>query len=313
MQEPPHAILNREEPRAVAEQHLSRQTALLRDLANYGSNLVIRAFNSSPKTMAEVVVCGVLLKQIVAMVDAVEVLLSSGCGHAAFLPARAAFEASVYLDWILASDTERRAKRYIVGNYRDERLWATRSIPGTIEEQAMSRITALLGFNIHSNRPNLAAEGRNRLADVNRVLAQPGLKDIDREFTSARGKRKHDPEWYELDGLASIRQVAHKVGRLPEYEFFYAKGSQVAHTASYKDHVRFVSGEVRFLPIRHLADVNLLLNFTVSVAIGTFKEVLNRYRPDEGTAFSRKYLEDWRNPFQSVASVKYDFDKSGSE
>jgi hypothetical protein len=211
------------------------------------------------------------------------------------------------VDWIFAADTECRATRYIVGNYRDERLWATRSIPGTIEEQAMSRITALLGFNIHANRPNLAAEGRSRLTEINRILAQPSLKDIDREFTSASGKRKHDPEWYELDGLTSIRQVAHKVGRLPEYEFFYSKGSQVAHTGSYKDHVRFVSGEVRFLPVRHLADLNLLLNFTVSVALGTFKKVLDRYRPGEVTAFSRKYLEDWRDPFQNVTSVKYNF------
>jgi hypothetical protein len=110
MQEVAHsAILNRGEATNVVEEHFSSQTALLRDLANYGSNLIIRAFDSSPKKMAEVVICGVLLKQVVAMVDAVEVLLSAGCGHAAYLPARAAFEASVYSDWMLFSDGERKA------------------------------------------------------------------------------------------------------------------------------------------------------------------------------------------------------------
>ncbi len=85
MQEAPHpAILNRDEAIQVAQKHFSGQLALLQDLANYGSNLVVRAYDSSPKKMAEVVVCGVLLKQIVAMVDAVEVLLSSGCSHAAY-------------------------------------------------------------------------------------------------------------------------------------------------------------------------------------------------------------------------------------
>lgn len=308
MQETPHpAILNREEPRAIAKQHFGRQTALLQDLADYGSNLIVRAFESSQKGMAEIVVCGVLLKQMVAMIDASEVLLSAGCGHASFLPARTAFEASLYIDWILKADSERRAIRYIVGNYRDERLWARRAIPGTIEEKATSRIAAMLGLDFQAERPTLATDARNHLAEVNRILAQSDLKTIDKEFTTARGNRKRDPEWYELDGLKSIRQVAENVGRLPEYEFFYAKGSQVTHTGSYKDHIRFRSGQVHLLPIRHLADVNMLLNFIVTVAISTFKKILERYRPGESGAFAKKYLEDWRDPFKNVTSVKYEF------
>lgn len=308
MREIPHpAILNREEPRAVAEQHFSKQTELLRDIADYGSNLIVRAFNSSPKKMAEVVVCGVLLKQVVAMADAAEVLLTSGCGHAAFLPARTAFEASIYLDWILAADSERRATRYIVGNYRDERLWAARAIPGTTEEVAFTQIANTLGLDIHANRPTLTSDANAHLADVNRILAQPELQAIDQEFTAAKKKRKHDPEWYQLDGLTSIRQVAEKVGRLPEYEFFYSKGSQVTHTGSYKDHIRFADEQVRFKPIRHLADVNMLLSFMVSLCIGTYRKILKEYRPDELAAFRKKYIEDWRGPFQNVVSVKYDF------
>ena len=97
MREIPHqGILNREESQAVVEKRLTKQVELLQDLANYGSNLVIRAYDSSPKKMAEIVVCGVLLKQVVAMIDASEVLLSAGCSHATFLPARTAFEASIY-------------------------------------------------------------------------------------------------------------------------------------------------------------------------------------------------------------------------
>jgi hypothetical protein len=308
MQEKPHpAILDRDATRAKVEEHFSSQMNLLRDLANYGSNLVVRAFESSPKKMTEVIVCGVLLKQVVAMVDAVEVLLSSGCGHAAFLPARTAFEASVYADWIMIADSERRATRYLVANYRDERLWATRTIPGTAEEQAMSRISALLGFNIQRNRPNLAAESTKHLAEINRILDQAELKPIDQEFDTARGRRPRDPEWYELDGLKSIRQVAEKVGRLPEYTFFYSRGSQVTHTGSYKDHILFREDQVRFIPIRHVSQLNMLLNFVGSCAFSTFRKILERYRPGELGAFAKKYCEDWREPFQVVKEVKYNF------
>jgi hypothetical protein len=308
MNETPHpAVLDPEAAIAVVEEHFSSQTALLRDLANYGSSLVIRAFNSSPKKMTEAIVVGVHLKQIVAMVDAVEVLLSAGCGHAAFLPARTAFEASVYADWIMESDSERRATRYLVANYRDERLWATRAIPGTTEEKAMSQVTAMLGFNVHSNHPGLAVDGAKHLADVNRILSQPSLKPIDKEFDVARGKRKRDPEWYELDGLLSIRHVADKVGRLPEYTFFYSKGSQVTHTGSFKDQIRFKSGEIRFLPIRHVEDAKMLINFVCASAFATYRKVLERYRPGELSAFGRKYLEDWQEPFLNIKDVKSNF------
>lgn len=308
MQETPHpAILDREAARAAVEEHFSDQTALLRDIANYGSNLVVRAFDSSPRGMADIIICGVLLKQIVAMIDALEVLLSAGCGNAAFLPARTAFEASVYVDWIMKSDSERRATRYLVANYRDERLWATRATPGTAEEKAMGEITALLGFNVHTNRPELAAEAAKHLAEVNRILAQDGLRDIDKEFQAARGKRKHDPEWYELDGITSIRQLSKQVGRLPEYTFFYSKGSQVTHTGTYKDHIRFGKQELRFVPIRHIADVNMLLNHACVSAFSTYKKVLERYRPAEVSSLGRKYLEDWRDAFQTIKNVQYKF------
>jgi len=308
MPENPHLdILNREEPRAVAEQYFARQTELMRDLANYGSNLVIRAFNSSPKKMAEIIVCGVLLKQVVAMVDAAEVLFSAGCGHAAFLPVRTAFEASIYIDWILLADSERRATRYLVGNYRDERVWANRAISGTTEEISFSKVVNDLGVDIHKNRPTLTADAKMLLGEVNRVLAQPELLEIDKEFTEVWKKRKREPKWYALDSLTSIRQIADKVGRLAEYEFFYSKGSQVAHTDSYKDHIRFSNGQIDFIPIRHLADGNNLLNFMVPICLGTYRKILEHYRPAELTAFVQKYLNDWRDPFQNVVSVKYDF------
>lgn len=307
LEEPHDAILNRTESADVAKKHFAKQTELLRDLANYGSNLIIRSFNTSPKKMAEIVVCGVLLKQIVAMTDAAEVLISAGCGHAAFLPARTAFEASIYLDWIVAKDSELRATRYIVANFREERVWANRAIPGTVEESTLSKNVEQRGFDLYAKHPNLASDSKAHLVEVNRILAQADLKLVDEEFAAAKGKRKRDPEWFELDGLSSIRQIAEKVGRVLEYDFFYAKGSQVTHTGTYKDHIRFTDGQIRFKPIRHLADVTMLLNFIVSICIRVYQVILEKYRPGEMPAFWNKYLSDWRDPFLNIPTVKYNF------
>lgn len=307
MPESPHpTILNREEAQGHAHEHFSPQLALLRDLANYGSNLVIRAFESSTKKIEDIVICGVLLKQIVAMIDAVEVLLSAGVAQAAFLPARAAFEASLYMDWILLGDSERKAQCYIVSNYRDERKWALRAIHGTPEEVEFSSMIKPLGVDIHAKRPALLAEAKAHLAEIDRVLAQADLAPIDAEFDlNRRGKRKIEVEWYVLTGKGSIRQIADAVKRLPEYEMFYGKGSRITHTASYKDHVGFRSGQVRFKPVRHVAEFGELLNFLVAVSIGVYSRILTLYRPAELPVFWQKYLTDWREPFLNVKNVTY--------
>jgi hypothetical protein len=308
MREKPLAgILNREEAAKHADEHFRDQIALLRDLADYGSNLVVRAFNSSQKDLAAIVVCGVLLKQVVAMLDSVYALVSAGMVHAAFLPARAAFEASMYLDWVLFSDTERKATAYIVSNFRDERLWAQRAIKGTPEATVFESISKSFGLDIHARRPTLAGDAKKHLAEVNRILAQKEFAAMDKEFNLAKGKKKkYDLEWYQLCRAKSIRQVAEQAGRLGEYEFFYAKGSQITHTASYKDHIRFTKGQVvHFKPIRHLREIDTLLNFTVATALRTFQHTLKFYRYGELPAFSKKYVEDWRNPFLSVKKVTY--------
>ena len=77
----------------------------------------------------------ILLRQAVAMLDGVGILLANGATHAANLQMRALFEASVYMDWILLNDSERKADYYYVHNLRRKRIWALRTQPGSPESQ----------------------------------------------------------------------------------------------------------------------------------------------------------------------------------
>jgi len=306
----PHPlILNRDEASALVREHFAPQVGLLMDLTSYGTNLVIRAYNSSDHQLPAALVCGVLLKHVVAMVDGVHILFAEGAVLAAFLQARSAYEASIYADWICYSDSERKARCYLVANYRAERLWARRVIKGTSEEQAFTPLAASLGLDIHARRPTLEDEAEQHLAEVNRILAQPNLAEVDAEFTEwARTHRGNAPEWYKLAGASSIRQVARQVGRLPEYSFFYSRGSDTTHAASYKQHVRFHEGGINFKPLRNFENVSELLNFVVATVIHTYRNVLRRYRPAELEAFSRHYLSDWREPFLNIKHVEYKSD-----
>lgn len=306
MQEKPlSAILNRDESRGTISEHFQPQINLLRDLANYGSNLVLRAYESSPRGIADAIVCGVLLKQVVAMVDATEVLVSSGITLAAHPPARTGFEASLYVDYILQQETDHRGRCYLVGNYRDERLWATRVTKGTTEEQAFTESTKPIVLDIQRNHPELTANAPAQVTEIDRILSQPELADVNAAFEKLRGRRKHDVDWYTVAGAKSIADVARTVGRYHEYIGFYSRGSSVTHSSSYKDHLRFVGKEVKFIPIRHLSALNQLLMFVGAFTMHTYWRILAQYRPSEVLSFTRKYAEDWRGPYLNAKQVNY--------
>jgi hypothetical protein len=308
MHEQPHkGLLNREEAIRHAIQVYGPQLDVLADMVNYGSNLVPRAYHSSAKGAAEAVVIGVLLKQIVAMLDAVEVLVRQGISYAGLLQARAAFEASLYVDWILSADAENRANHYLVANLRGERKWAKRAMPGTPEKKDFDARFQPLGSNLSVTSPDIETDAKNHLAEVDRLLGQPHFNRIDVAFEQHRraSRRKHEPTWHALLGKQSIRQIAEEVGRAPEYEIFYSRGSDVTHAGLYKDHIKFVRGGFRLKPIRHLSDSHGLLLSVMGLAIRTFRRVIHTYRSGEAPAFCKKYAEDWRHAFVSVQRVQY--------
>jgi len=308
MPENPHLrMLDREGPAKVVQQNFTPQLDLLQQLTNFGSNLVLRAYNSSGRKLEDAISCYVLLKHFVSMLDATEILLRSGAVHAAHLPARAAFEASLYVHWILVSDPEKKARYYYVANLRNERLWALRGMQGSAEGQAFAEGLKDLAFDIHANEPNLSGDARKYLAEVNRILSQPEYKSIDEEFEKKKGRAKYDPEWYKVLGPKSIRELAGSLKRLPEYDLFYSKASQVTHTASYKDHLRFLAHAVRYKPVRNVDGLDSLLHFVMQLAVRTFQLILQYYRPGELRNYWKTYLEEWRQPFLNVTSVKYEF------
>lgn len=75
------ALLDRENVTADAEKHLKPWLDLVRDLVNYGTNLIVRCVQSSERKTKDRVVLTILLRQAVAMLDSVEVLLSKGCSQ----------------------------------------------------------------------------------------------------------------------------------------------------------------------------------------------------------------------------------------
>lgn len=298
-------LLHRELHMHDVQEHFDQQLLLLRDVVNYGTNLVPAALHSSDRALAAIVVIPVLLKQLVSMLDAYEVLVSNACVPASVLQYRSAFEASLYIDFILSGDEESKAQHFYVANIRKEKEWALRAMQGTDEQQRFFDALGDFADALQGTKAKLAGAAAQQVSDAQVFLADEPWKSVNDSIEQKRGNRQHDPAWYELFGPRSVRQLSDCVGRLHEYEIFYSGSSEKMHGSDYKSHIKIHDGEISMEPIRHLSGIASGINFSVSVALHTYRKVLERYRPGQVEEFSRRYLRDWREPFMSVKDVAY--------
>ena len=147
----------------------------------------------------------------------------------------------------------------MVANLREERQWAKRAMRGTTEQGDFVARFQSLSTNLPASLADLETDAKNHLAEVNSLLGRTDFKTIDAAFEQWRktSRKKYDPEWYKVLGKRSLRQITEEVGRVPDYEIFYSRGSDVTHSGLYKDHIKFVREGFRFKLIRHVSDYTI--------------------------------------------------------
>lgn len=281
-------------------------TNVLIDMVNYGSWLIPRAYNSSKKDIESVVVISVLFKQVVTMIDSAQIQISNAAILPAMLQVRAAFEASLYIDWILKGDSGEKSSYYYVSNLLDHRKWALRTIKGTPQQKQFENDIKIKFGQIYFDKEQEPA--KKQLEQVNRILEQPELKKIYEQFEVISTKGKREPNWYAplLRG-GSLRSIARDVERLPEYLFYYDKSSKIMHSTSFDDHIKFnkKDGRIIFEPIRNLNSIDYVLRFNMQVAVHTYKSIVKKYRAGELPNYINKYKNDWRKYCLIIPNVNY--------
>lgn len=294
------ALLDREKVISDVDNQLSQWTHLMRDVVNYGTNLIPRCFVSSSRSLADAVLIGILLRQAVAMLDGAEVLLSNGAVHAAKSQMRGLFEVRLYIEWILSKDFEKKADYYYVHNLRRKRRWAER-VEGS-SPVGQEFVAMMNGFGVPT-RKEASEAAKQQLPEIDRILSQPKFAHITAEFDKSR-KGKSDGNWYAPLGPRNLREIAKEVGKLPEYILACSGGSEAMHGSNYEHHLTSTTGRITFTPIRYLQEFGWVYHFSVSFAFSIYRSFLEEYRPGEVAAFSRKYLEKWRKDYMNMPNVK---------
>src|SRR5437016_4304960 len=98
------ALLERDAAAAMAAQ-FQDAIDLLKELVNYGTNLIVRAFGSSKRDLLAVCVLFVQLRQFLTHLDGITILLADGNSGTADLQLRSLLEGAHLIEWTLKKDT----------------------------------------------------------------------------------------------------------------------------------------------------------------------------------------------------------------
>lgn len=305
-QQPHPVLLNREAPAQFMSQYFPSQLDLLKQLTDYGSHLVLNSFHAGEANPTSAIICGSMLKHVVVMLDACEVLLRSGSIYAANIPARSAFEASVHVQWMLEGDTENRVRHYTVAELRRDLNWARRAAKGTVENESFVKMMGTLDADVHKAQPQLSGDAHARVPIIEELLANKHLAPVNLAFDLLKKKRKrpHEPHWYEVLGVNSIRQIAKLLNLLPDYELMYTSASEVVHAGSFRAHIEILSDRAVVKPIRDTQGASVLIQHVLGTAVRIYRVVTAHYLPGELNKFYQTYLEEWRDAFLNVPNVE---------
>lgn len=303
-------ILDKSKTEEIREK-LRAPLGVLEDVANYGSHLILRVWENTPKGMGDVVLVNHLLRLIVTHLDGLHTLLSTASGPTALLQLRSMLEASLLLEWVAKDDSETKGTYLAVSGWRKRKNSAHAFIPGTPENAAF--LSAVPSFTIS---PEKEARAREELSNIDKVLAQTDLAPINANFDQLAQKMTFEPEWIVAYDYAakkaagstkpkklSIRGLAKELGREHEYRYFYSKLSNETHGSALSGSVAFPGDHVVTHNVRRLNEFNFTFSTAVTLALRSYRLILNRYRPGE-TSLEKRYLSEWQSIFKTQWIIK---------
>ena len=300
-------ILDRQESANHVKEHFGETIALLREIIDYGTHLIPRCYTTAEKKdLTAAIVLGTLLKNAVAMLDAVEILVSQGAVFSAYLPARGLFETYLFIHWILKEDTERRAKQYYVWHLRQELRWAKRGVTGSQDQNeffaAMGKFAKVFSEEIKSKQEDI----QKQIASIEKLISNDDYRALNHEFEKMKSKKTGlDVDWFRLGGPKSRYKMAKNLGFEAQYTIFYSQYSDAMHATATKEHIKFEDEILTFVPLRNLEGIKSLLQPVMTYCLAIYQAVLGYFRPGELQNFARKYATEWRQRFLSIKTVKY--------
>jgi hypothetical protein len=237
-----------------------------------------------------------LFRHVIEMSDGLEVLFQQSCVVPAVPVLRSSFEAGLNLEYILNTDSERRALAWLCCYAHQQREYHERLNPSTLAGQEYDDVRQ----REHAGEAKRHANLPKVVENLNELLAMPYMAEVETRYQeriaqnkSSRQsgkqpakKRLRPPHWYSLfDDPNSLRSLAARLRRESEYYLLYPKWSRLSHG---NDIDAFIgsssSGSRSFKTLRYASELNILGALAANFLLRALVTTTNHFRPGE---FSR--------------------------
>jgi len=175
---PLEKLLYRELSKVSAKELIDIASPLLQELVNFSTNAFARCASSSKGKVDEDLAVLILYLHIIEMTDAIEVLVSQSCPAPAQTLLRSSFEATIYIEYILETETEyiARSLAWLVG-YVHSRLNAYRLFsPSAPHDRSVRKV-----LKEHKSEAIQAFEIKDpvrAIENLENFLAQPHIQPV---------------------------------------------------------------------------------------------------------------------------------------
>lgn len=268
------------------------------ELLDEGVALLQRALGSidRPVDIPDVQVLGVLYRQTLAMLDGFHALISVGAVYASQIPLRSAFEASIYLGWILR-DKESRGIQYYVGEKRQrvrslESLEAGTPRNADLIADAKPKYPELVKTILGEETQELVRAEKERLITH---LSESRFRSINESLKALSSEGGAAPWYRALGGPKNLRELSQRAALLAEYDRLYGGMSEITHASTSIGNIHIpTTGSMIVEPLRHVEGLDTNFALATAILLRSLRLVVDEYKPDEMTGFRTRYSERYR-------------------
>lgn len=271
------------------------------EVVRFGTHVFVWHSEASAGRRDEVVPVAMMLRHLLEMLDAVSALVRASIIEPAHLPLRSAFEAAVQIEWIIQSDSDRRGMAFMVWHahhriklYRqfDRAMQQGKELAAKLTGTVYDGIDASGKFDLPAARANMES-----------VLIKPHYQEAAHEYHKLQKERKRSPQWFQLfGGPDSLEQLASRVGMPEWYQILYRQWSGVAHaTDVITGKLSGRDGGTAIQQLRWPGGVEGVYNFSVSLALRTFRHLIAATVPEKQNEMRDWYIREVRPLYQGIS------------
>ncbi|MDO6744074.1 DUF5677 domain-containing protein [Tenacibaculum soleae] len=295
--------LNRDKNLILIQNHCSN---LLKEVINYATHYL--QFDIKVKRLGKNNhIPTLIFRNILELSDSISILIKESSIEPCKILLRSLLENILTLIYMLEGDEKLNSLCYIVVNTNRE----IKKINKFINTEQGSKYFKLrmekdelnLDFDYFINHPDMIKNKKTKLS----LLNQPEFKPVQEEYIrTLKEKRNNNPKWYSLyDGPKNISELAEKLNKTIQYDFFYSKFSDSVHGQDVlKGMVYSGKGQGQIIQIRNFKDTQSVTSNTVSLLLEIFNIYILKRVPHKEKEFKNWY-KTIRNDFLDLNNRKY--------